>query len=245
MANEERTTFSELLKLEGDNGIRRIAVAYGSSGCFDTMEVIAEREGVSNSCVSKCIRYAFENCLISHQMCQNIVSKAHNAQVRHINKGERMSPSDRYYIGLLQSRMEYIRNMRDERVTKVVAYYINNSSWSASRLATSLGYSARELNLILKVAIVCGIASDTDVKKIIDISIKKRKTFSDREKIKKVLNEYALTRDQYLLIKNRIKHTEELIRTFDDWDNGDITVEELEERKNNLEKELKEIEALL
>ena len=245
MANETRTTFSELLKREGDTGIRRIAVAYASSSCFDTQEVIAEREGVAESCVSKCIRYAFENCLISHQMCQNIVAKAHNAQVRHINKGERMSPSDRYYQGLLRARMEYIRNMRDERVNQVVSYYVKNPTWSVTRLANSMGYSVRELNLILKIAIVCAVATDDEVMKIIEVSIKKRRTFNDKEQIKKVLNQYVMTRDQYLLIRNRIKHTEELIRTFDEWDNGDLTIDDLTERKKSLEKELKDIEELL
>ena len=239
---EERTTFSELLKRSGDNGIRRIAVAYGSSSCFVTMDVIAEQEGVTESCVSKCIKYAFENLLISYQMCQNIINKAHNAQVRHINKGERSSPSDRYYKGLMESRMRYIMNMRDERVNKVVTYYIQNSSWSAVRLATSMGYSAREMNTIIKIAIVCGIATNDEVSKIIEVSKRKRKIPSDRERVEKVLNDFVLIREHYQLVKSRIKHTEEQIRTFADWDNGDVSLSELEERKKTLEKELKDIE---
>jgi hypothetical protein len=238
-------TFSELFKRQGEHGIARIATAYASTGCFDTMEAIAAREGVSSACVSKCVKYAIENALISHQMCSSIIKKAHNAQVRHIDREERESPSDRYYRKLMATRREYLKSMRDERVNQVVEYYINNSQWDIGRVASSMGYSIGEVNLIMKVAIICGIATRDQVEQVKKISLSKARSSADSARTRKLLNEYVALREEYQLKCTRLRHICEQIATYAEWANEDVSIESLEEQKKTLEKELKEIEQLL
>ncbi len=216
MAEDRNKSFTTFLKEKGVGGIKLVALDYATNDAFTTIDALADVYNLSPVTISKIIRYAIENCVITYQMCIRIKEKAHLNQVRHITKGNRRhTPSDSYYDELLENRKANLCKMRDGKVVDVYKFYIYNPTLSAVVIASSFGLSVQELSILLRNAIIFGAASDSEVNEIIEVALSKKHSIAEKERAKKTFEEYLVHRRNYAAIQAKIREVEFHIDSFD------------------------------
>ncbi len=239
-----RKGFTKFRNEEGEDGIRKLALEYATTNIFDKMEVIAVRNDISDLGLREAIAYAIEPCLISYQLCTMCKSKAYMNQALHISSRSE-APANQYYDDLFEKRLAYVKTFRDERVTLVVQFYIRASRFNLKFIADSLGYSQKEVNVILKNAIIFGVASDEEVKKITEIAIRKA-NYRNREAMVTTFKQYKEYRDTYKRLVENYQFYDFQVSTYDDvhFEDDAPSKEDLESRLEASRKALKEFEEL-
>lgn len=242
---ERKLSFKKFLEQNGESGVKAIATDYGTTNVFKTIELISEENNISKNAVSSCIAYAIENCSISYNLCMAIKKKAHLNQVRHIGKVyNNPLPSDIYYDELLDKRRVFVRKIRGEKMRQVVEFYISNPYLSSKNVADALGYSLQEFSIILRNAIIFGVATDEESDSIIKTSLNKNRYSWKRNKDKEVLDKYLYYRHIYSAKCEEILVTQYQIENYDASkipDEGE-TLEELKEKLKKLQEELQDFE---
>ena len=214
---ERKTNFELFLDKVGSGGIKSIALDYATSDTFTTLRSLADAYNVSESIVSQSIKYAIEHCLITYQQSISIKEKARRNQLRHIKDGQSWSaPSDSYYEEVLANRKKFVNTLRDERMLKVVDFYINNPKLNINVISESLGFSPEEINILLRNAICYCVANNDQAIRIAKISIDKRPTESEKRKTRDFLDAYSSFRKAYSKILSEISEVEYHIQIFDE-----------------------------
>ena len=189
--------FTQFKARRGEAGIQQLAINYAATNFVNTIEEIAKNEDITETCLRTCIAYAITHCLISYSVCLDIKSKSRGNQSRHISKGEKSTPtSEEYYDRLIEERIPFVKKIRGERAENVVQYYINNPNFSTEFIANALGFSKKELSIILRNSIIFGVANDQEVEELVSIAIRKAKS-NERDHVKKVFESYEMLREGY------------------------------------------------
>lgn len=240
-----RRGFEKIRSEEGDEGIRRVALDYATTDILSKMEVVADRNDISDLGLREAIAYAIEHCLISYKLCLDCKNKAFMNQALHISNVSE-APALPYYDDLLKKRFEYVKKIRDERVLTVVQLYIRASRFQLSFVADALGYSESEIKVFLKNAIIFNLASDEDVERIIQIATRKAH-YREKGKTVSSLQNLKEYRQTYKELLENIRYYEFRVSEYD---SNDFGVEDapsksdLESRLESSRKALEDFEAL-
>lgn len=240
-----RKGFTKFRQSEGDEGIRRVAVDYAVSDVFSNMEEIAEKYGINEEGLREAIAFAIENCLITHKLALECKKKANFNQRRHIRKNDKVL-ADEYYDKILAKRREYVKSIRDERVLKLVEFYISCARFSLTEIADAVGFSIEELNDILKNAIVFELVSDEAAQRIIDTATKKAYA-SKKERVVTTFNRYLEYRRTHKELVEAIQYYEFQVDTYDSSridEEGAPSKDELESRLETARRNLEDFEKL-
>ena len=205
--------FAKFRELEGEEGIKRIATEYAVTDIFTKMEQVSDKFGVNEKGLRDCIAYAIENCLISYRLAIECKRKANFNQRRHI-KDDSVVKSDQYYEGILRKRMEYVKAIKDERVSKIAQLYISCPKFRLAEIADAVGFSIAELSEILKHAIILGLVSKEDANKIRNIAINKT-PYSQRERTVTTFKRYMELRKLHEDLEENVRFYEFQVSTYD------------------------------
>lgn len=128
------------------------AYAYGSY--MVTIKGISDEFHLTESAVKNCIKYAIIHCIVSYQTALVIKQKAHCKQASHIKTNSNQTPSDKYYDRILEQRLEFVSSIRDDEVLEIITYYLASvNTLSIDEITETIGYSNKELKVLLKNAI--------------------------------------------------------------------------------------------
>lgn len=182
--NKEETlmstsNFEKFMQKSGDHGIRSVALDYAYKGDTTTFSVLSEKYGISKKTIQDCIEYAIVNCLIDYDEAILIKEKSHRNQAMHIKDSHFRTKSDKYYENLLQRRLNHVKNLEDKQVIEVAYLYMANPKMSCKELAKELHFSSKEVNLIIKKAIVNNLIEDGVIRYIYAISLMKSTSVSN------------------------------------------------------------------
>lgn len=135
-------------------GIISITYAYAYGGYTVTIKGISDEFKVTESLVKNCIKYAIIHCIVSYQTALVIKQKAHCKQANHIKNNSNQTPSDKYYDRILEQRLEFVSKIRDDEILEIITYFLASiNSLSINEITETIGYSEKELKVLLKNAI--------------------------------------------------------------------------------------------
>lgn len=194
--SEKKITFKEFLEIEGDPGVRKIALEYSRSDDSITLEGLSKKYNMSNFTVRKLLDYAIINCVVSYQDALLMKEKAHRNQSQHIDDPNTVTPSDKHYEKVLRSRLEFIKLWDDSKVKVIVELYLTSPLDSAKKIAHSQGISKKELNVVLKKSIAFNIIDDNTTRELVNLSVAKAET-PKKLSVWKDLNELIDVRKEY------------------------------------------------
>ena len=241
MDKENRNSFKSLILAEGMQGVKKVATYYAIESDDITLDIIAERYNLTLSATRSAISYSIVHCLISYRLAILCMEKSHRNQARHC-KYLSASSSDRYYDHLFKRRFEFIKKLDEETVKRIVSLYLLNPGKTASSIAESLGFSLKELNIVLKKAIIFAIVDDTTVKKVESVTLKKCVSLSQMAHTRKLLFKYTLYRNRYKYLNAKISQLLLQLEGYDQFVSSDQEIEytkdflniELDNAKNSL-----------
>ena len=165
--------FEKFMQKSGKNGIRNVALDYAYKGDTITFSVLSEKYGISKKVIQDCIEYAIVNCLIDYDEVILIKEKSHRNQAIHFRNTPVRTQSDRYYEDLLKRRLNYVKHLENMQVIEVAYLYIANPKMSCKELAKELHFSSKEVNLIIKNAIVNNLVEEGVIRHIYVVSLMK------------------------------------------------------------------------
>lgn len=135
-------------------GIISITYAYAYGSYTVTIKGISDEFNVTESAVKNCIKYAIVHCIVSYQTALVIKQKAHCKQANHIKNNLNQTPSDKYYDRILEQRLEFVSKIRDDEILEIITYFLASiNSLSINEITETIGYSEKELKVLLKNAI--------------------------------------------------------------------------------------------
>ena len=144
-------TFSEKFGIEG---IISVTHAYAHGSYMVTIKGISDEFHLTESAVKNCFKYAIIHCICSYQTALIIKQKAHNKQASHIKITSSETPSDKYYNRVLEQRLEFVNSMRDDEILEIITYYLASvNTLSINEIIETIGYSDKELKVLLNNAI--------------------------------------------------------------------------------------------
>lgn len=232
---EKKRSFKEFLSASGNDGVKKVAIEYATENDTVTFSDLSDKYNLSSSGLKNLIEYAIVNCIISYKVALFIKGKAHRNQLRHCKKNVNKTPSDVYYQNLFNKRFSFVKNFDNEKVISIVDFYVNNRHLSANTVAESLGLSLKELNIVLKKAIIFDIIDDEKVADLKKASLAKVE-FSNSSFVLEIFKKYDKLRAFYKFLNSKIAQTEFQLQTYDSFVSAD---EAMEHTKSDLEKELK------
>lgn len=238
----KKRTFSSFLATSGTDGIKRLALEYATEDDTVTLVSIAQKYNMSSKTMKKIFEYAIVNCLVSYQTAKFMQTKAHRNQTRHLKEEPDNTPSDKYYNGLLERRLYTVKKFSDKKVKEIVDLYINSPQLSAASVAESAGLSVKELNLVLKKAIIFNIVDDECMNKLFKISLDKVPDHRDAAIVSELLRCYKRLRITYNVLNSSICQLYFQLETYMDFVSSD---QQLELPIEDLRKQLKVAEDTL
>lgn len=135
-------------------GIISITYAYAYGSYRVTIKGISDEFNVTESAVKNCIKYAIVHCIVSYQTALVIKKKAHCKQASHIKSNSNQTPSDKYYDRILEQRLEFVSKIRDDEILEIITYFLASiNNLSINEITETIGYSEKELKVLLKNAI--------------------------------------------------------------------------------------------
>ena len=199
-----KRTFKDFLASSGTEGVKRVALDYATEDDTVTLETIAEKYNMSTKSIKKLFEYAIVNCLVSFQTAKSMQMKAHRNQTRHLKEEPQDTPSDKYYRQLFTRRIDYVKQLEDSKVKEIVDIYIKSPQLTAFAVAESVGLSKKELNIILRKAIIFNIVDDETVKKMCSVSLMKTPDYRESGIVSELFRQYKELRILYVTLTNRI-----------------------------------------
>ena len=216
--------FEKFMQKSGKNGIRNVALDYAYKGDTITFSVLSEKYGISKKVIQDCVEYAIVNCLIDYDEVILIKEKSHRNQAIHFRNTPVRTQSDRYYEDLLQRRLRYVENLEVTQVIEIAYLYIANPKMSCKELAKELHFSSKEVNLIIKNAIVNNLVEEGVIRHIYAVSLMKStsaKNFNYRSDYFKKLEDVrkgnitsALKDEAHKQLREIDSHLDQLLSQF-------------------------------
>lgn len=162
-----KMNFKDFFKKFGIEGIKTVTYYYAYGSYTVTIKGISDELNITESAVKNCIKYAIIHCIVSYQTAVLIKQKAHNKQANHMEIKSSETPSDKYYNNIFQLRLEYINSMRDDEILEVITYYLASvNTLSINEIIETVGYSEKELKVLLTNAIDYKLVDDEIATKI-------------------------------------------------------------------------------
>lgn len=188
-----KRNFKDFFEKSGVTGVKNVALTYAHGNDTVTFSSISDSFMITERAVQHCIKHAIINCICSYKEALLIKEKAHRNQLKHMKETSVRTTSDKYYEGILRKRLEFVKELPDERVIEVVYLYMANPNLSCKEIADSLNLSSKEANVLLIKAITSGIIDERTIHNIVAISLMKSKTiaeFDSRCEYFKKLNDF-------------------------------------------------------
>ena len=174
-----KRNFKDFFEKSGVAGVKNVALSYAYGNDTVTFSSISDNFSITERAVQHCIKHAIINCICSYKDALLIKEKAHRNQLKHMKETSVRTTSDKYYESILRKRLEFIKNIPDERVIEFVYLYMSNPNLSCKEIANSLNFSSKEVNAILIKAITSGIIDEKTIHNIVAISLMKSKTIAE------------------------------------------------------------------
>ena len=239
MDKKKKRSFNAFLTAEGTDGVKKVAIEYATENDTVTFVYLEDKYNLSSTAIKKVIDYAITNCIVSYQIATVIREKSRRNQLRHCKSGNSTTPSDEYYAKLLQKRLKVVKNFDNEKVLKAVECYLQNPHLTASSVASSLGFSSKELNVLLKKAIIFNIVDDKKVVEIERVSANKNPIIAPEYELFKC---YEMKRKYYKYLNAKIAELQFQLESYDDYFWSDA---EQEKTKALWERKLSELKKAL
>ena len=235
---KKKRSYKDFLIDSGDDGVKRIALEYATENDAVSLGYLAEKYNLTLTAVKTIIEYSIVKCIVPFKVALFIKEKAHRNQARHCKDEILETSSDRYYKKLFNKRLSFVKKFSDDKVTNTVNFYIKNPHLSASTIADSLGLSVKELNIILKKAIVFDIIDNEEVNDLISVAIGKV-DLSTSAVVQKTFDRYVSSRKFFKLLNSKIV---ELHFQLEVYDQIHKKTAEVIHQKELLESDLKKIQ---
>ena len=189
--------FKSFYEKYGVKGVRQVALAYALEDDNTTIDELCIRFHLTRGAVEACKETAIVKCFIDFDQARLIMNKSRRNQIKHItNEKIHSTKSDKYYKKLFQKRFEYVKNLPVKKVREIAYLYMENPSMSCRALAKELYLSERELNTILKRAIIERIIEDPVMRIIFSNSLMKCSSPSSLSKMVAYFKELEKMRNE-------------------------------------------------
>ena len=99
--------------------------------------------------------------------------------MKHMKENSVRTPSDSYYEEIFKKRLDFVKNLPDERVVEFAYLYMANPKMPCKDLAKELNLSSKELNWLLTKAISNNLVEEGVIRLIEVNSLMKCKTSSE------------------------------------------------------------------
>lgn len=150
----KKMNFKGFIEKFGIEGIISVTSAYAYGSYTVTIKGISDEFNATESAVKSCIKYAIIHCIVSYQTALVIKQKAHCKQASHIKTNSNQTPSDKYYDRILEQRLKFVNSIRDDEILEIITYYLASvNTLSINEITENIGYSEKELKVLLKNAV--------------------------------------------------------------------------------------------
>ncbi len=141
---------------------RKVALEYCETADFVSQRKVAEMFNITPYAVSVFIKIAIERFLITYKDAKKIQAKERRNTLPHYSSPEDAGKTvtDRYFDEIFEAREKYLRETyaSPDRCVETVQYYVDHPN--IKNAYDYLGLSQKEMNFVIKRAIVYGYIND-------------------------------------------------------------------------------------